>query len=367
MLSAKTRTNIKRILPFGIIWLVFSLSYSLVEKGILGDADIYPATGNPYDFTSNLSITLFMAFFCGLLMGVVEVYFLNRVFRTKSLAKKIIYKSGIYICFMILFLLFTSLIANAAELNKGITDREVWQNTSTFLCSFAFWSIEFFLAIGILSSLFYFEVSDYLGFGVLMNFVSGKYHSPIEEDRVFMFLDMKSSTGIAEKLGHRKYFELLQMYYTDLTDPIINCNGEIYKYVGDEIIVSWKLENGVKNNNCLRCFFQMKEAMESHAEKYKGQFGLVPTFKAGMHHGQVTSGEIGVIKKAITFSGDVLNTTARIQGLCNSKNVDILISGTLANKLKLTPDIVLSALGQSQLRGRNEKIELYTLKSHIKA
>ena len=73
-----------------------------------------------------------------------------------------------------------------------------------------------------------------------------------------MFLDMKSSTTIAESLGHVKYFEMLKEYYSDLSDPIIKYSGEIYQYVGDEIVVSWKLKNGLQNNNCIQCFFAMK-------------------------------------------------------------------------------------------------------------
>ena len=47
------------------------------------------------------------------------------------------------------------------------------------------------------------------------------------------------------------------------------------------------------------------------------QYGVVPEFKAGFHVGFATVGEIGVLKKIIAFSGDVLNTTSRIQSNCN--------------------------------------------------
>jgi len=70
-----------------------------------------------------------------------------------------------------------------------------------------------------------------------------------------MFLDIKSSTTIAERIKHKKYFELLNDFFNDVTDPIIYNKGEIYQYVGDEITVSWKLENGVDNFNCINCFF----------------------------------------------------------------------------------------------------------------
>ena len=180
-----------------------------------------------------------------------------------------------------------------------------------------------------------------------------------------MFLDMKSSTAIAERLGHVQYFELLREYYADLSDPTIQYAGEIYQYVGDEIVVTWDLKNGLDNNNCLRCFFEMKKAIERQSNKYKAKFGVVPTFKAGFHYGEVTTGEIGVIKKDIAFSGDVLNTTARIQGLCNQYEVDLLVSGELLSILQLSEQFQIKSLGVSELRGRDKSIELFTIQSSL--
>jgi adenylate cyclase len=94
--------------------------------------------------------------------------------------------------------------------------------------------------------------------------------------------------------------------------------------------------------------------------KYHKKFGLLPQFKAGLHCGKVTTGEIGVIKKEIIFTGDVLNTTARIQGLCNQFNVDILVSGELVKKLEPETSFSIKSLGENELRGRDEKIGLFT-------
>ena len=72
-----------------------------------------------------------------------------------------------------------------------------------------------------------------------------------------MFLDMKSSTTIAESLGHVRYFEMLREYYFDLSDPIVKYSGEIYQYVGDEIVVSWKFNSVLENNKCIECFLTL--------------------------------------------------------------------------------------------------------------
>lgn len=343
------------------MWLIFSVVYTLVEKGLLADLNHYPSTGNPYNFQFNLFITPVAALVCGLLIGAVEIVYLNKFFAQSSLARKIIYKTLIYLTTIILFLVLLSTIANSLEPGASFFDRGVWDKTLAFVFNYAFFSVAIYIAAIIVVTQFYSEVSDNIGQVVLTNFFTGKYHSPREEERIFMFLDMKSSTTIAEKLGHVRYFEMLKDYYADLSDPIINYSGEIYQYVGDEVIVSWKVRNGLKDNNCILCFFAMKEALKEKSETYNQRFGVTPQFKAGFHMGKVTTGELGVLRKEIIFTGDVLNTTSRVQGLCNQYDVDILISDKLVNKLNLGSEYKIKSLGENELRGRGEKIELLTI------
>jgi adenylate cyclase len=361
MLSPQISRNISRIIPFGLIWLIFGIIYSLLEKGLLGDLRYYPSTGNPYDFTGNLFFHLLYETVLGLFVGTIEILFLNKLFSKKSLGKKIAYKTAFYVAIMITFLLVITIVSNSLILKTSLFDSQVWENVLKFSSTFSFWSVELYIAVIIGLSLFYTEVSDSIGQEVLNSFFTGKYHTPIVEERIFMFLDMKSSTTIAEKIGHVKYFELLKEYYKDLSNPIVHYRGEIYQYVGDEIVVSWKLKSGLQNRNCLKCFLSMKEVINKQSEKYILKFGLVPSFKAGFHLGKVTTGEIGVVKKNILFTGDVLNTTSRIQGLCNSYNVDILISGDLIRKMNFDSEFTTVSLGENELRGRDEKVELFTI------
>lgn len=361
MLSPNTKRNIARIIPFGVIWLVFSIVYTLLERGILGELTKYPSTGNPYNFSSNIIVTPLTALVAGLLTGILEILYINKQFIHKSFTEKIIYKTLIYLVIIISFLLVLTVTANSLELQTGIFNSQVWDNVWLFISNYAFWSVVLYIAAIIIVSQFYTEVSENMGQSVLNNFFTGKYHSPKEEERIFMFLDMKSSTTIAENLGHVTYFEMLREYYSDLSDPIINYSGEIYQYVGDEIVVSWKLTKGLQDNNYVQCFFAIKTAIKKQSKKYMAKFGLMPEFKAGFHLGKVTTGEIGVIKKDIIFTGDVLNTTARIQGLCNRFKVDILISGPLIKISKLTSAFQLKPLGENELRGREETIEIFTI------
>jgi len=359
MLSPKTRRNIIRIIPFSVIWLVFSIVYTMLERGILGNFPYYPSTGNPYNYARNIFVTPLSALITGTLIGTLEILYFNKWFVQKSFGKKILYKSLVYLIIILAFLVVTLIISAGGQ--HSVFAKQGWENVRVFFTSYSFLSVILYITAIILVTQFYNEVSENMGLGVLNNFFTGKYHRPTEEERIYMFLDMKSSTTIAESLGHIKYFEMLSDYYGDLTEPVIKHSGEIYQYVGDEMVVSWKLKSGLQNNNCIRCFFEMKKAIEEQASKYTAKFGLLPSFKAAFHFGKVTTGEIGVVKKDIIFTGDVLNTTARIQQLCNDYHVDILVSGELIEKLDLEPHFQVKSLGENELKGKDEKIHLYAI------
>lgn len=301
----------------------------------------------------------------GLLVGTIEVVWLGNLFSKKSFSQKIGYKVIFYTIFLLVVILITYPLAAGVELHVSPLDPTVWERFSNFLNSIEFASTMVSISFSLFVSLFYSEISENIGHGVLMNFFTGKYHKPIEERRIFLFSDMKSSTTIAEKLGHIKYFELLREYYSDFMDAIVRNSGEVYQYIGDEIVISWKYEDGVKANNCINCFFAMKEDLKKRADWYSKTFGVAPTFKAGLHVGEVTTGEIGALKKEIIFTGDVLNTTARIQGLCNKYELDILVSEDLINELQLGSELQITSLGVADLKGKEEKMKLFTVQGQV--
>ena len=361
MLGPKYKRYLKQIIPFPIIWLLFASIYSLVEYGILGPLKYYPSTGNQYDFQNNFIFTSLGCIVVGLLQGWIEVRWLRKRFAHRTLWVKIVLKILFYIFFITLFLIILSTMNNWLNFYEGVWSNEIFEDLKSFIGNFAFWSVMIFIGAVLSVAIFFSEISEYLGNAVLYNFLFGKYHRPKQEIRIFMFLDMKSSTTIAEQMGHKKYFDLLKMYYSDMTNAILETSGEIYQYVGDEIVVSWPEESGVYKNNCILCFVKISKAIEKNKEKYLDQFNLIPEFKAGFHIGEITTGEIGIIKKDIIYTGDVLNTTARIQTECNTYDTKTLISEELVNRLKAEDGFSFTQIGKLLLRGKKESVQLYRI------
>jgi adenylate cyclase len=105
----------------------------------------------------------------------------------------------------------------------------------------------------------------------------------------------------------------------------------------------------------------MKDDLNKQSKFYLNEFGLQPSFKAGIHCGEVTAGEIGALKKEIIFTGDTLNATARIQSLCNEYGFDILLSKDLINILPPSHKFKFTSIGKSELKGKKESVEIFTV------
>ncbi len=358
-MSNKQKRSLFQILPFGVIPAIFSLVQSILEKGILGDYPEYPSTGNPYQ--AQFFIPAILSLGVGLLIGAFDVFYVDRWFQDKSFSRKVIFKSVVYTFAIVLATLLIIVAGHTLSQGKSPFSGEVREYVLSFFGNFAFWSIMCYYSLAIIISSFYKEVSDSMGQAVSLNIFSGKYHQPTVEERVFMFLDMKSSTTYAEQLGHIRYFQMLKEYYGDLSDPIVDHGGEIYQYVGDEIVITWRLKEGFARE-VVGSFFVMKRALGSRRDHYLAKYGVMPTFKAGIHYGQVTTGEIGVIKKDIAFSGDILNTTARIQSLCNTYAVDLLASERFIRALKVEAHYEVAEIGEVQLRGKEQTTSLFTIR-----
>ncbi|MDW3192470.1 MAG: adenylate/guanylate cyclase domain-containing protein [Cytophagales bacterium] len=359
MLNPQQRWFLIKLIPYPIISLSGGFLYWILELGIIGETKFYPATGNLYNSSSSFVAVHSMTFLLGLSLGLIEETLFKGRFRKISFLPKIILKTVIYMGLLTLLMFVSSIILNAINMNTSVTDPEVISTVVSFLGSFTYMSIAIYAGAVIDLTLFFNEIISFLGLDVVGTYFTGKYSKPVKESRVFMFLDMRSSTTIAEKLGHEKHYQLINDYYADMSRAIIETQGQVYQYVGDEIVVSWKIDRGLNQSNCLACFFQISEKIRQKSERYIFRYGLIATFKAGLHVGEVTRGQVGLIKREMLFIGDVLNTTARIQGLCNELESDLLISKELKARLPETLNFNFASKGCYELRGREQKEELF--------
>ncbi|MEP7231963.1 MAG: adenylate/guanylate cyclase domain-containing protein [Ginsengibacter sp.] len=244
---------------------------------------------------------------------------------------------------------------------KSLSDPVTWEAFKTFLkdTSHTKALISWSFVVAITQLLL--QVNSKFGQSNFWNIIRGKYNRPKEEKRIFMFLDINSSTTIAENLGDEKYHSLLKDFFSDITTPILENRGSIYQYVGDEVIIAWNYKDGIQNLHCVNCFFDMKIYLDKKREKYMLAYGLLPTFKAGIHCGSVIAGEVGIIKRDITYSGDVLNTTSRILSKCGELNEEVIASADLLSEMQHIENYITRPLGAIKLRGKEKEVLLNAL------
>ena len=207
------------------------------------------------------------------------------------------------------------------------------------------------------------SVHKKFGTRVFFNTVLGKYQDPKEEDLIFMFIDMKQSTAIAEELGHVKYSSFLRDYYRLLSNCCEENHGEIYQIAGDGAFLTWKTRDCRKRARPVECFHDFYECLQRTKGKFMKRYGVAPAFKAAAHCGKVISSEVGNFGSEMAYHGDVLNTTSRIQTLCSKLGQTFLISEDLFAKLPLPlPNGFLCIkAGFFELKGKKNGILIFSL------
>ena len=208
------------------------------------------------------------------------------------------------------------------------------------------------------------SVNELLGPGTLFAFAAGRYYHPRIEERALLFIDMRASTAIAERVGELRFLDLLNRFVADVSLAVAEAGGQIHKYVGDEVIATWRLAPGVNEAGCVRACFGAFDRIGAQSSDYERDFGLVPDFRAGLHCGQVAVGELGYLKKEIALIGDTMNVAARIVEACRETDHRVLISAALLDRLDtLPPGVSRQRLGELPIRGKERPMELYVLEA----
>lgn len=205
---------------------------------------------------------------------------------------------------------------------------------------------------------FFKEMVKKIGKGNFRNWALGFMNKPREEERIFMFIDMKASTTFAEKMKHKKFSHLVQDVFNDMA-VVDNYHGQIYQYLGDGAIISWTLAKGLRNSNFIAAFFAFSELVEKRSKYYQRKYGLDPKFKAGIHVGKVMVLQVGRIRRDISYNGDTLNTTARIESMCNEFKQNLLISGDLYDIMPSHEGYTFKNMDSIKLKGKRKATEIY--------
>jgi adenylate cyclase len=332
-----------------VIWVVFAFLFLyniiLIEKELV--------TGR--------SLLLFSLAFAiiGFVVSAVLVFYLKSAFRHYPLWLSVLAKMaltlGLFILIAFVMLSMYFVFSEHRTLNEFADN--FYKNV--FLTR-GFMIFMFDLAVMTLLTILIIEVTDKYGPGGFWSMMRGKYNKPRIENRIFIFLDINNATTIAEKLGHTKYFRMLRDFFAEITIPLLANGGEIYQYVGDEVVLSWK-NTPLNKQRCFKFLRQSFFLLKRREAKFMKRYGVCPTFKAGIHSGEVTAGVIGIIKKDLVYSGDTLNTTARIRSKCHELEESFVVSGDFLHDFSTPFAYKVNEIGEMEFKGRSEKEKLFSV------
>ncbi len=348
----------KRLRQSVLFWTFAIWSYVFIRFYGLEKIEVFRNTlQNPYDnsFSVLVLIALVIGLGFGILYGLFDYFFEIYISKRISLGLSLLLNAIFHLSITV-FVITTILNYFSDRFHLNIDIYPGW-----WLSDKRFWSTMFYIVICALIYSIIKIALERFGSGQFIKMLFGKYKNPKEEDRIFMFIDLKDSTSIAERLKHRKYSSFIQEAFYDLNEVVLAYDAEIYQYVGDEVVLNWPYKKGIKNNNCLEVFFAFEEQLLSRKEHYLNKYGVFPKFKAGLHGGTLIATEVGFVKKELAYHGDVINTSARIQTECNTYGVSLLISKTLLKDLQQKINSTSKYLGSVLLKGKQKEVQIYTI------
>ncbi len=340
-----------------VFWIIALSFYTFLvgNANIFQPYAIYLETEQPYFLIAFISPII------AVLFSLVDFLLPDKIMRILSFRITFLFKTIIY--FLSAFILLVAISFPTLQLNRLNDYNYVLSRIPAMdmvLYRFlTFYYVACFFNVGIRSFM------RKIGGVNIKKWIFGLLNKPHEDERIFMFLDLKDSTTIAEKLGHKKFSHLIQDVFNDMS-VIYNYSAEIYNYLGDGAVVSWNIYDGTRKANCLRAYFAFSNVLSRRKKYYKRRYGIEPKFKAGAHIGKVMVLQIGQIRRDISYNGDTINTAARIESKCNELKQNMLISSDLYNELSKYKKFKFASMGSMQLKGKRKDVEIFAVKEKVK-
>jgi adenylate cyclase len=301
-------------------------------------------------------VAVIAGFLYGVILGVVGYLLDRKLYKNQPLGKLILFKTFSHLILLMLTLWLLKNVFFELFLSRWLSAPGITLNEEAWKLLFYLLMIYYFCMTLIIN--FINQVNKKYGPGILIPLLLGYYRNPKEEKRIFMFMDLKSSTTTAEELGHLKYSSFIRDCFADINRVLYPFRAQVYQYVGDEIVLTWPESEGLRNHFCIEFYFACRRQFQGRSEYYMTNYGHLPDFKAGIHSGPVTTVEIGEVKRDIAHHGDTLNTASRIQSVCNDHKKSFIASKVLLDKVGAHPNMQVQSLGEIFLKGKTSAVQL---------
>jgi adenylate cyclase len=312
-MDEKRRLQLKQLKVIIVVWMTMGLLMSVYDHLVLSMNQAAIVNSFLPSAIRNVAAGLIG----GLLGGSLLVFYVNEKLQQRRYVYTVLV---LFVSFVAIVAIISFLMAIVIlPLRDGIdlNTREGNEAIRRFMKEPA--RLKAFLAwfIVVIVTQLLLQINSRLGHGDFVNVINGRYNTPRHEEKVFMFLDINSSTSIAEKLGDDLYHALLRDFFADLSIPVMQNKGRIYQYVGDEVVITWSYNDGLKDEHCVKCFFDIKNQLQ--------------------------------------------NTASRMLNKCAEYEQEVIVSSELLSLLETSKHFISKPLGRISLRGKSRELELNSL------
>lgn len=165
--------------------------------------------------------------------------------------------------------------------------------------------------------------------------------------------DMRGFTAMSDRLPAREVVAVLDRYFEGVAVPVEKHGGEVLKFIGDAVLAIFPIESD-PGDACRRALAAAEEGLAA-LQTFSADVGV----GLALHVGEVMYGNIGAPGRLdFTVIGAAVNETCRVESLCKTLDVPLLMTATFA---AACGDIPVVSLGRHALKGVKEPVEIRTL------
>ena len=186
-----------------------------------------------------------------------------------------------------------------------------------------------------------------------------------EEYVVAMFVDMRGSTSLGERVLAYDVVFILNRFFTELSDALADSHGHYAQFAGDGLMALYGLETERKQRACadaLKGAREMFRRIEALNQQLQSEFGENVQMGIGIHGGEAIVGTMGPPKTPLlTAVGDNINIAARLEAQTKTQNCDLIVSVETLEKEGI--DYPEASVKSLEVRGRDNQVRVCTLGS----
>jgi adenylate cyclase len=175
-----------------------------------------------------------------------------------------------------------------------------------------------------------------------------------------LFADIRGFTTLSETLPPEKIVEILNEYFTRVTDVIFEHGGTLDKYLGDGLMALFgvPVSKGNDARNAVRAALGIQQLIQELNQEGTQRGWPDLRVGIGVNTGVVTAGNIGSPKRIdYTVIGDAVNVSSR---LCsNAAPGQVLISESTA--ADVGTEFQLKQLQPLQVKGKSHPLNVFSV------